>query len=79
MDATDGVGRGMVVALIGGAIGGVVIQSNFLFAVIIFYFAVGISGIIILMGFADTLTDIQSQAQRSTELLEFLTDKLDEE
>lgn len=72
---------GIIVGFIGGFIGGGMAGSGDISiggAMVFLYLSSGLAAIIILWGFAGVLDQINENTERIAELMNFLTDKLEE-
>lgn len=79
-DFTKFVGVGIFAAILGGTVGGwIAATGDFELGYLIIIFTSGVVALIILWGFALVMDEINENTERTADLLDLLTDKLEQE
>lgn len=76
MDIQEGLINSVAIALLGGLAGVVLFET---YGMLIIYISSAAAVIMFMVGFSYTMMEISNNLARNVELMEFLTDKMDEE
>jgi hypothetical protein len=76
MDVQEGLINSVVIALLGGLAGMVLFET---YGMLIIYVSIAGSVIMFMVGFSYTMMEISNNLARNVELMEFFTDKIEEE